>query len=71
MDDPLSAVDAHVAKEIFDHLIGPSGMLKNRLVEQTHNYFLKKLWVSFQIVIGYLNFLNTVNLLLISKDACT
>ena len=42
MDDPLSAVDAHVAKEIFDHLIGPSGMLKNRLVEQTHNYLKKK-----------------------------
>ena len=42
MDDPLSAVDAHVAKEIFDHLIGPNGMLKNRLVEQTYNYFLKK-----------------------------
>ena len=32
MDDPLSAVDAHVAKEIFDNLIGPNGMLKNRLV---------------------------------------
>ncbi len=27
-DDPLSAVDAHVGKHIFDKLIGPNGMLK-------------------------------------------
>jgi len=30
MDDPLSAVDAHVAKHIFEQLIGPSGFLKDR-----------------------------------------
>ena len=28
LDDPLSAVDAHVGKQIFDEVIGPSGMLK-------------------------------------------
>ncbi|XP_071481121.1 multidrug resistance-associated protein 1-like [Diadema antillarum] len=30
LDDPLSAVDAHVAKHIFEHVIGPQGLLKNK-----------------------------------------
>ncbi|KAI1286881.1 ATP-binding cassette sub-family C member 3 [Halotydeus destructor] len=29
LDDPLSAVDSHVGKHIFDQVIGPKGMLKN------------------------------------------
>ncbi|XP_066155170.1 multidrug resistance-associated protein 1-like [Euwallacea fornicatus] len=30
LDDPLSAVDSHVGKHIFDNLIGPNGLLKNK-----------------------------------------
>ena len=30
LDDPLSAVDAHVGKSIFDSVIGPKGMLKDK-----------------------------------------
>ncbi|KAI8975515.1 multi drug resistance-associated protein MRP [Mycotypha africana] len=30
MDDPLSAVDAHVGRHIFDHVIGPDGILKSK-----------------------------------------
>ncbi|XP_076459189.1 multidrug resistance-associated protein 1-like [Babylonia areolata] len=30
LDDPLSAVDSHVGKHIFDHVIGPEGMLKDK-----------------------------------------
>uniref|UniRef100_A0A3P8UPJ9 ATP binding cassette subfamily C member 3 n=1 Tax=Cynoglossus semilaevis TaxID=244447 RepID=A0A3P8UPJ9_CYNSE len=30
LDDPLSAVDTHVAKHIFDNLIGPEGALKGK-----------------------------------------
>ena len=30
-DDPLSAVDAHVGKNIFDKVIGPAGFLKNKV----------------------------------------
>ncbi|XP_034717200.1 canalicular multispecific organic anion transporter 2 isoform X1 [Etheostoma cragini] len=30
LDDPLSAVDAHVAKHIFDNLVGPEGVLKGK-----------------------------------------
>ncbi|XP_006892781.1 PREDICTED: multidrug resistance-associated protein 1 [Elephantulus edwardii] len=29
-DDPLSAVDAHVGKHIFENVMGPKGMLKNK-----------------------------------------
>ena len=31
LDDPLSAVDAHVGKHIFEHVIGPEGMLKRKV----------------------------------------
>ena len=31
MDDPLSAVDAHVGKDIFDNVIGPNGLLKEKV----------------------------------------
>jgi ABC-type multidrug transport system fused ATPase/permease subunit len=31
LDDPLSAVDSHVGKDIFDNVIGPNGMLKNKV----------------------------------------
>ncbi|XP_067673483.1 multidrug resistance-associated protein 1-like isoform X3 [Haliotis asinina] len=30
LDDPLSAVDSHVGKHIFDHVIGPDGMLSGK-----------------------------------------
>ncbi|CAJ1076635.1 multidrug resistance-associated protein 1 [Xyrichtys novacula] len=30
LDDPLSAVDAHVGKHIFDHVVGPQGLLKDK-----------------------------------------
>ena len=31
LDDPLSAVDVHVAKHIFEKVIGPNGLLKNKV----------------------------------------
>ena len=31
LDDPLSAVDSHVGKHIFDKVIGPQGMLKDKV----------------------------------------
>ncbi|CAD5211774.1 unnamed protein product [Bursaphelenchus okinawaensis] len=30
LDDPLSAVDSHVGKHIFDKVIGPNGLLRNK-----------------------------------------
>ena len=31
LDDPLSAVDAHVGKHIFEHVVGPEGLLKKKV----------------------------------------
>ena len=31
LDDPLSAVDSHVGKHIFEQVIGPNGLLKNKV----------------------------------------
>ncbi|KAK6098443.1 hypothetical protein MT418_002471 [Batrachochytrium dendrobatidis] len=40
-DDPLSAVDAHVGRHIFDHVIGKQGILKNKArVFVTHSVHL-------------------------------
>lgn len=30
LDDPLSAVDSHVGKDLFDHAIGPNGLLQKK-----------------------------------------
>ena len=30
-DDPLSAVDSHVGQHIFDNVIGPQGLLKEKV----------------------------------------
>lgn len=30
LDDPLSAVDSHVGKHIFENVIGPSGLLRKK-----------------------------------------
>ena len=31
LDDPLSAVDSHVGKHIFEKVIGPDGVLRNKV----------------------------------------
>lgn len=31
LDDPLSAVDSHVGKHIFEQVIGPTGLLKKKV----------------------------------------
>jgi ABC-type Fe3+/spermidine/putrescine transport system ATPase subunit len=35
LDDPLSAVDSHVGKHIFQHVIGPSGRLGHIFIEES------------------------------------
>lgn len=36
MDDPLSAVDSHVGKHIFENVIGPSGILKRKVSKYSY-----------------------------------
>ncbi|KAM9019896.1 multidrug resistance-associated protein 1-like isoform 3-T3 [Ara ararauna] len=38
LDDPLSAVDVHVGKHLFEKIVGPSGLLKSKTrILVTHN----------------------------------
>lgn len=32
LDDPLSAVDSHVGKHIFEQVIGPTGLLRKKVM---------------------------------------
>ena len=32
LDDPLSAVDLHVGKHIFDQVLGPQGILRTKVL---------------------------------------
>ena len=34
LDDPLSAVDSHVGKHIFQKVIGPHGLLSNKVSDR-------------------------------------
>ena len=44
LDDPLSAVDAHVGKHIFENVIGPKGCLQGKVVinMELYNFMLEK-----------------------------
>ena len=52
LDDPLSAVDSHVGKHIFDKVIGPEGVLKKKVRS-----------CSATLVSTYINFYPDSNLL--------
>ena len=38
LDDPLSAVDSHVGKHIFEKVIGKDGLLKDKVRLQSISY---------------------------------
>ncbi|KAL1943159.1 hypothetical protein VTO73DRAFT_4830 [Trametes versicolor] len=44
LDDVLAALDSHVAKHVFDHVVGPNGLLasKARIVVTNSIHFLKQ-----------------------------
>ena len=44
MDDPLSSVDAHVGQHIFDKVIGPKGVLRDKVNARWNSY--NQLYVS-------------------------
>ena len=37
LDDPLSAIDSHVGKHIFDKVLGSQGMLKNKVYNTSYS----------------------------------
>ena len=37
LDDPLSAVDANVGKQLFNQVIGPQGLLKKKVLCSTRS----------------------------------
>ena len=39
LDDPLSAVDANVGKHLFERVIGPQGLLKNKVFNLSDQLF--------------------------------
>ncbi|CAI5454874.1 unnamed protein product [Caenorhabditis angaria] len=53
MDDPMSAVDAHVGAQLFNSVIGPEGMLRNK---------------TRVLVTNQLSFLERSDLIIVMKD---
>lgn len=56
LDDPLSAVDAHVGKHIFDRVIGPQGLLRSKVRHLHSLTFIPKFLVfgiDFVVQFGY------------------
>ncbi|XP_068114091.1 ATP-binding cassette sub-family C member 2 [Hyperolius riggenbachi] len=71
LDDPLSAVDAHVGKHIFEKVVGPNGILKNKTrVLVTHGVsFLKHTDEIVVLVNGNVTEMGSYKTLLANKGA--
>ncbi|XP_038593401.1 canalicular multispecific organic anion transporter 1 [Micropterus salmoides] len=71
LDDPLSAVDSHVGKHLFDKVIGPNGLLKDRTrILVTHGVsFLPYVDEIVVLVDGVVSEVGTYNSLRASKGA--
>ena len=51
LDDPLSAVDARVARVLFDECLGPNGIMKARAwSEHLHGRLSVQRWFSYEAV---------------------
>ncbi|KAF5900053.1 canalicular multispecific organic anion transporter 1-like, partial [Clarias magur] len=71
LDDPLSAVDAHVGKHLFERVIGPNGLLKDKTrILITHGIsFLPHVDEIIVLVDGVVSEIGSYNSLRASKGA--
>ncbi|XP_066905603.1 multidrug resistance-associated protein 1 [Halyomorpha halys] len=71
LDDPLSAVDSHVGKHIFENVIGPNGVLRNKTrLLVTHSItFLPETDMIFVLKDGSVSEVGTYRELLATKGA--
>ncbi|XP_062864627.1 canalicular multispecific organic anion transporter 1 [Trichomycterus rosablanca] len=71
LDDPLSAVDSHVGKHLFEKVIGPKGLLKNKTrILITHGIsFLPHVDEIIVLVDGMVSEVGSYNSLRASKGA--
>eukprot|EP00081_Caenorhabditis_elegans_P026970 NP_510616.2 Uncharacterized protein CELE_E03G2.2 [Caenorhabditis elegans] len=71
LDDPLSAVDAHVGKHIFDNVIGPNGMLSHttRILVTNCTSFLQESGKIIVMKDGRIKHCGTYNELLTDVEA--
>ncbi|XP_077585449.1 ATP-binding cassette sub-family C member 2 [Stigmatopora nigra] len=71
LDDPLSAVDSHVGKHLFDQVIGPNGILKDKTrILVTHGLsFLPYVDEIVVLVNGVVSEVGSYNTLRASKGA--
>ncbi len=79
LDDPLSAVDVHVGKHIFEKVVGPRGLLNNKVGISAKP---SRAWNVFLLTLGYLlrefqtrvlvthglTFLSKCDLIILMKD---
>jgi ABC-type proline/glycine betaine transport system ATPase subunit len=70
LDDPLSAVDSHVGRHIFDKVIGPKGMLRNKTrILVTHGItFLKDVDLIVHVDEGRILEMGSYNELLLKDE---
>lgn len=52
MDDPLSAVDSHVGRHIFEKVVGPKGMLSGKVMQYL-NILLEYKLVAFIVSVRF------------------
>uniref|UniRef100_A0A7N8XGS3 ATP-binding cassette, sub-family C (CFTR/MRP), member 2 n=1 Tax=Mastacembelus armatus TaxID=205130 RepID=A0A7N8XGS3_9TELE len=71
LDDPLSAVDSHVGKHLFDKVLGPKGILKNKTrILVTHGVnFLPYVDEIVVLVDGVVSEVGSYNSLRVSRGA--
>ena len=51
LDDPLSAVDSHVGKHLFEKVIGPTGCLGRKVKKKLVNLILAYFFCSLSVCV--------------------